>query len=139
VLVFLFKVSYFHVVFGVLQCSSPGMHFRASSDGCSALACAQFNFMSQPRNRLRERFPPLTHDGRNALSGEGYALLSGLLQLDPSRRLTAEEALSHRWCALRLFTHDSAYPYFGPNPKLDHLHPTPSTLSYPPLNSCRQG
>ncbi|KAK9902816.1 hypothetical protein WJX75_007237 [Coccomyxa subellipsoidea] len=57
----------------------------------------KFNFMSQPRNRLRERFPPLTHDGRNALSAEGYALLSGLLQLDPSRRLTAEEALSHRW------------------------------------------
>lgn len=59
--------------------------------------------MTQPRNRLRERFPlpGTTHDGRNPLSAEGFALLSGLLQLDPSRRPTAEEALNHPWCALR--------------------------------------
>ncbi len=63
--------------------------------------CLQYNFLPQPRNRLRERFPlPGTvHDGRNTLSPEGFALLNGLLQLDPSRRLNAEEALNHRWCA----------------------------------------
>lgn len=55
----------------------------------------------QPHNRLRKRFPlPGTvHDSRNTLSHEGFNLLNGLLQHDPSRRITAEDALQHPWCA----------------------------------------
>jgi serine/threonine protein kinase len=53
-------------------------------------------------NRLRERFPtPSSFDfeARGTLSDEGFKLLTGLLQLNPARRLTAQEALDHRWCA----------------------------------------
>lgn len=67
-------------------------------------ASAQYNFVLQPRNRLREKFPlpGMSHDGRNTLTAEGYALLSGLLQLDPSRRITADKALKHPWYAFPL-------------------------------------
>jgi len=47
----------------------------------------------------------MSHDGRNTLTAEGYALLNGLLQLDPSRRMTADKALKHPWCVLLLASH----------------------------------
>ncbi|EIE19964.1 Pkinase-domain-containing protein [Coccomyxa subellipsoidea C-169] len=96
----------------------------------------KFNFMTQPRNRLRERFPlpGTTHDGRNPLSAEGFALLNGLLQLDPSRRPTAEEALNHPWFSEQPLPKERAlmptYPEKGPGSLPKHksqpqLRPSP--------------
>ena len=58
------------------------------------------------RSRLRERFPaPASssaftdaNDARH-LGETGFALLEGLLSLDPARRLSAKEALDHPWFA----------------------------------------
>ncbi|BBN16034.1 hypothetical protein Mp_7g02920 [Marchantia polymorpha subsp. ruderalis] len=55
------------------------------------------NFVRQPYNRLREKFPPTAFAGRPTLSESGYNLLNGLLTYDPKKRLTAEEALKHEW------------------------------------------
>ena len=62
---------------------------------------AQLQFKPQPLNRLREKFPaPSFHDdgGRGRLTEEGFKLLSGLLTLNPEKRLTAAEALQSKWC-----------------------------------------
>ena len=61
----------------------------------------QLQFKPQPLNRLREKFPaPSFHDdgGRGRLTEEGFKLLSGLLTLNPEKRLTAAEALQSKWC-----------------------------------------
>ena len=61
----------------------------------------QLQFKPQPLNRLREKFPaPSFHDdgGRGRLTEEGFKLLSGLLTLNPDKRLTAAEALQSKWC-----------------------------------------
>ncbi|KAL3682016.1 hypothetical protein R1sor_000038 [Riccia sorocarpa] len=55
------------------------------------------NFVRQPYNRLREKFPPTAFAGRPTLSESGYNLLNGLLTYDPKKRLTAEDALNHEW------------------------------------------
>ena len=61
----------------------------------------QLQFKPQPLNRLREKFPaPSFHDdgGRGRLTEEGFKLLSGLLTLNPEKRLTAAKALQSKWC-----------------------------------------
>ena len=57
----------------------------------------QFKFPAAP-STLDSKFPVrrFDFDGRT-LSEAGFDLLSSLLTLDPDRRATAEEALSHRW------------------------------------------
>lgn len=65
-------------------------------------ALLQFKFPpTQPK--LSEKFPVrrFDFDGRS-LSDAGFELLSGLLTLDPERRLTADQALSHKWYAIGL-------------------------------------
>lgn len=60
-------------------------------------ALLQFKFPpTQPK--LSEKFPVrrFDFDGRS-LSEAGFDLLSGLLTLDPERRLTADQALGHKW------------------------------------------
>ncbi|KAK4765067.1 hypothetical protein SAY86_026157 [Trapa natans] len=44
---------------------------------------------------LQTEFPGADPDG---IDPDGIDLLSRMLQLDPSRRITAKEALSHRYC-----------------------------------------
>ncbi|KAI8816079.1 kinase-like domain-containing protein [Fimicolochytrium jonesii] len=63
-----------------------------------------FNFVTQPHNNLRSRFPYLTENGLN--------LMNRLLCYDPEKRITADEALRH--------------PYFTepPLPKDPSLFPT---------------
>jgi len=55
------------------------------------------NFTKQPFNRLREKFPATAFAGRPTLSEKGFDLLNRLLTYDPSKRITAEEALDHEW------------------------------------------
>ena len=54
-------------------------------------------FTKQPFNRLREKFPATAFAGKPALSVKGFDLLTRLLTYDPSRRITADEALNHEW------------------------------------------
>jgi cell division cycle 2-like protein len=55
---------------------------------------------SQPGSFLRNRFP-CTREARirgpPTLSEPGFEVLSGLLRCNPEKRLTAEQALQHRW------------------------------------------
>lgn len=52
------------------------------------------NFMIYPTNTLRKRFP-LT-----MLTNSGYDLLTKLLEYNPAKRVSAEEALKHVVCYL---------------------------------------
>ena len=55
------------------------------------------SFTKQPFNRLREKFPATAFAGRPTLSEKGFDLLNRLLTYDPSKRITADEALNHEW------------------------------------------
>lgn len=55
------------------------------------------NFVKQPYNKLRDKFPPTSFSGRPTLSESGFDLLNRLLTYDPNKRITAEEALRHEW------------------------------------------
>ncbi|XP_047079712.1 putative cyclin-dependent kinase F-2 [Lolium rigidum] len=56
---------------------------------------------SQPESFLRIKFPPPAEGmrirGSPALSDAGFEVLSGLLRCNPDKRLTAAQALQHRW------------------------------------------
>jgi cell division cycle 2-like len=56
------------------------------------------NFQWKKRkNRLREKFPKQSFGGGFYLDDVGFDLLSRLLTFDPSKRISAEEALAHKW------------------------------------------
>lgn len=55
------------------------------------------NFVKQPYNNLRSKFPATAFGGRPALSEAGFDLLNKMLTYDPEKRITAEEALKHEW------------------------------------------
>ena len=59
----------------------------------------KFNFKGQKKSVLRQKFPAPgpVFDGRPMLSESGFDLLSGLLDLCPERRLSAQAALEHPW------------------------------------------
>uniref|UniRef100_A0A1D1YH49 Cyclin-dependent kinase G-2 n=1 Tax=Anthurium amnicola TaxID=1678845 RepID=A0A1D1YH49_9ARAE len=65
--------------------------------GFAKLPGVKVNFIKQPYNRLREKFPPTSFSGRPTLSEAGFDLLNKLLTYDPEMRITAEEALNHDW------------------------------------------
>ncbi|KAG0484860.1 hypothetical protein HPP92_008747 [Vanilla planifolia] len=65
--------------------------------GFSKLPGVKVNFVRQPYNRLREKFPPTSFSGRPTLSEAGFDLLNKLLTYDPEKRITAEAALNHDW------------------------------------------
>ncbi|XP_008807532.2 cyclin-dependent kinase G-2 [Phoenix dactylifera] len=65
--------------------------------GFAKLPGVKVNFVKQPYNRLREKFPPTSFTGRPTLSEAGFDLLNKLLTYDPEKRITAEAALEHPW------------------------------------------
>uniref|UniRef100_A0A1D1YIG7 Cyclin-dependent kinase G-2 n=1 Tax=Anthurium amnicola TaxID=1678845 RepID=A0A1D1YIG7_9ARAE len=65
--------------------------------GFAKLPGVKVNFVRQPYNRLREKFPPTSFSGRPTLSEAGFDLLNKLLTYDPDKRITAEDALNHEW------------------------------------------
>ncbi|WOL01384.1 hypothetical protein Cni_G10100 [Canna indica] len=77
----------------------------------SKLPGIKVNFVKQPYNKLREKFPLTSFYGRPTLSETGFDLLNKLLSYDPNTRITAEAALDHHWF------HEVALPkskYFMP-------------------------
>nr|CAD1819994.1 unnamed protein product [Ananas comosus var. bracteatus] len=65
--------------------------------GFAKLPHVKANFVKQPYNKLREKFPPTSFSGRPSLSEAGFDLLNKLLTYDPEKRITAEAALKHDW------------------------------------------
>lgn len=65
--------------------------------GFAKLRGVKANFVKQPYNKLREKFPPTSFTGRPTLSEAGFDLLNKLLTYDPEKRITAEDALNHPW------------------------------------------
>ncbi|TVU15465.1 hypothetical protein EJB05_38986 [Eragrostis curvula] len=65
--------------------------------GYSKLPGVKVNFVKQPYNRLRDKFPAASFSGRPILSEAGFDLLNSLLTYDPDKRISADEALQHKW------------------------------------------
>eukprot|EP00250_Pteridium_aquilinum_P015672 c22693_g1_i1 orf=838-1791(+) len=58
----------------------------------------RFDFLRKPlKSKLREKFPPTSFTGKTPLSENGFDLLSRLLTYDPSKRISAEDAVKHVW------------------------------------------
>lgn len=65
--------------------------------GYSKLPGVKSNFVKQPYNGLRKKFPVATFTGSPTLTELGFDLLNKLLTYDPAKRITAEAALNHGW------------------------------------------
>ncbi|KAG6471908.1 cyclin-dependent kinase G-2-like isoform X1 [Zingiber officinale] len=65
--------------------------------GFAKLPGVKVNFVKQPYNKLREKFPPTSFIGGPTLSEAGFDLLNRLLTYNPDKRITAESALNHPW------------------------------------------
>lgn len=65
--------------------------------GFSKLPGVKVNFVKQPYNLLRKKFPAASFTTSPVLSEAGFDLLNRLLTYDPAKRITAEDALNHAW------------------------------------------
>lgn len=65
--------------------------------GFSELPGSKANFVKQPYNLMRKKFPAASFTGTTVLSESGFDLLNRLLTYDPEMRITADEALEHDW------------------------------------------
>ncbi|KAK9104191.1 hypothetical protein Scep_021035 [Stephania cephalantha] len=65
--------------------------------GFSKLPGLKVNFVKQPYNLLRKKFPATSFTGSPILSDAGFDLLNKLLTYDPEKRITVNEALNHQW------------------------------------------
>lgn len=65
--------------------------------GFTALPGSKAKFRKQPYNLLRKKFPAASFTGGPVLSELGFDLLNRLLNVDPEKRLTVDEALNHAW------------------------------------------
>jgi len=91
-----------------------GAPTTAKWPGYAALPASKtFTWRAQPHSKLRDRFPRIAvAAGTASLGDAGFALLDGLLAMDPTRRTTAADALAH------------AYFSEAPAPTPEHLMPT---------------
>lgn len=55
----------------------------------------KIQFARQPHNYLRRQFPANAYAGKVALTNNGFDLLNSMLTYDPTKRITAAEALQH--------------------------------------------
>eukprot|EP00899_Mesostigma_viride_P003332 jgi/Mesvir1/129/Mv07792-RA.2 len=55
------------------------------------------NFTQHPYSHLRDKFPATSFAGKPTLSDAGFDLLNRLLTYDPTKRISAAEALQHSW------------------------------------------
>ncbi|KDP30954.1 hypothetical protein JCGZ_11330 [Jatropha curcas] len=74
-----------------------GTPSEASWPGFSKLPGSKANFVKQPHNLLRKKFPATSFTGSPVLSDLGFDLLNKLLSYDPEKRITADAALNHPW------------------------------------------
>nr|TKW09298.1 hypothetical protein SEVIR_6G085400v2 [Setaria viridis] len=65
--------------------------------GYAKLPGVKVNFVKQPYNRLRDKFPAASFSGRPILSEVGFDLLNNLLTYDPDKRISIDDALKHKW------------------------------------------
>ncbi|XP_068306893.1 cyclin-dependent kinase G-2-like [Pyrus communis] len=66
--------------------------------GLSKLPGFKANFVKQPYNLLRKKFPAASFTGScPVLSESGFDLLKRLLCYNPAERITAKDALNHNW------------------------------------------
>ncbi|CAG7871201.1 unnamed protein product [Brassica rapa] len=65
--------------------------------GFTSLPGSKAKFRKQPYNLLRKKFPAASFTGGPVLSELGFDLLNRLLNVDPEKRLTVDEALNHAW------------------------------------------
>ncbi|KAB2609161.1 cyclin-dependent kinase G-2-like [Pyrus ussuriensis x Pyrus communis] len=66
--------------------------------GLSKLPGFKANFVKQPYNLLRKKFPAASFTGScPVLSESGFDLLKRLLSYNPVERITAKDALNHNW------------------------------------------
>ena len=95
---------------------------ETSWPGCSELHyLKKVKLRPQPFNRLRDKFRRTSFTSATALSEGGVELLSSMLILNPEQRISARDALRHRY-----FSEE-------PAPKPHYLMPThPSTHKLPP-------
>uniref|UniRef100_K3YMD2 [RNA-polymerase]-subunit kinase n=1 Tax=Setaria italica TaxID=4555 RepID=K3YMD2_SETIT len=65
--------------------------------GYAKLPGVKVNFVKQPYNRLRDKFPAASFSGRQILSEVGFDLLNNLLTYDPDKHISIDDALKHKW------------------------------------------
>lgn len=65
--------------------------------GYTQLPGFKLNFITQPYNKLREKFSVISFSVCPTLSEAGFDLLNKLLTYDPEKRITPETALDHEW------------------------------------------
>lgn len=86
------EIDQLHKVFAIL-----GTPNEMIWPGLSRLPGIKANFVKQPYNMLRKKFPLTSFTGSPVLSDLGLDLLNKLLTYDPEKRITADAALDHDW------------------------------------------
>ncbi|XP_050222887.1 cyclin-dependent kinase G-2 [Mercurialis annua] len=104
------EINQLSKIFGILGTPNEGIW-----PGFSKLPGAKANFIKQPYNFLRKKFPATSFTGAPYLSDLGLDLLTRLLTYDPEKRLTVDEALNHGWfCEVPLATCKELMPTLPP-------------------------
>lgn len=55
------------------------------------------SFKGHTKSKLREEIPSNSFSGKTYLNSTGFDLLANMLSCDPTKRITAKQALDHNW------------------------------------------